>query len=255
MRPIYMKRDPHTWKETHIHEKRPIYMKRDPYTWKETHIHETLPWDRALAIAKVNGWDLLMWKETYLCEKRPTYVKRDLLMWKETYICEKRPTYVKRDLLMWKETYLCEKRPTYVKRDLPMWEEICNRDSVVMERRCFETKFRMKRRHLCMKWNLRMWKVTYLCETSPLDRALAIAKVTGWVMSHIWLNHATYEGVVSRVVMCTAVAMGSRVGCCRGKWMGHVTHMNESCHIWRSRVTYSHVCCSCNGITRWLLPR
>jgi len=31
-RPIYMKRDPYTWKETYIHEKRPIYMERDLYT-------------------------------------------------------------------------------------------------------------------------------------------------------------------------------------------------------------------------------
>ena len=38
-RPIYIKRDLYTSKETYIHQKSPIYIKRDLYTSKETYIH------------------------------------------------------------------------------------------------------------------------------------------------------------------------------------------------------------------------
>jgi len=66
-------------------EKRPVYIKRDPYTWKETNMHEKR-----------------LMKETipkrYPAEKRPIYMERDPYTWKETYLHEKRPIYMKRDL-------------------------------------------------------------------------------------------------------------------------------------------------------------
>jgi len=54
-RPIYIKRDLYTSKETYVHEKTPIYIKRDLYTSKETY---TL-------------------KETYIRTLKE-YIKRDL---------------------------------------------------------------------------------------------------------------------------------------------------------------------------------
>ena len=140
------------WKETHEHEKRPIYMKRDLYTWKETYERDYLG-THGRRGQTVSCWkrDLYIWKEIYIYGKRPIkktlprdswmvqtnsiILKRDLYTWQETHIHGKRPIYMKRDLL--KRQHLrthgrCrqtvsfrKKRPTYMETDLYTWKETC----------------------------------------------------------------------------------------------------------------------------------
>jgi len=62
-------------------EKRPVYMTRDPYTWKETYIHEKRPIKET---TPQNTWtvqtnSILPKKETYIHGDRLIYMKRDLL--------------------------------------------------------------------------------------------------------------------------------------------------------------------------------
>ena len=140
-----MKRDPHTWKETHIHEKRPTHMKRvmqkwrrDRFTWKTMY-----PCKKSPVIWKIEFWNAPKFhfsqvmrlegvEKTYKYEKRPTdvntNVKRVAWMWKETHICtepftyQKRPANMKnivfqiasvvcRNVQIWKWPYKSEKRP------------------------------------------------------------------------------------------------------------------------------------------------
>jgi len=144
-RPMYMKKDLYTWKETYMHEKRPINMKRDDqymrrdcvvgeghllrivgakrdlHTWKETHQRDR---QTETYISKENGTCATSWvsKETYLHEKRPIYMKRDLYTWKETYKHEKweETVWSVRGTCFapWisKETYIHEKRHTKDKK-------------------------------------------------------------------------------------------------------------------------------------------
>jgi len=126
----------------------------------------------------------------------------------------------------------------------------------------------------CVSHVTRMNKLchTYKCWISLLKRFSPVAFVTGWVMSQIWMS---YEWVMSRIVThmnesCHAyvvlVAFVTRwvmslawIRMCHAfgwfmshMWMGHVTHVNASghvwmrcvarwCHVWMSHVAYASV--------------
>jgi len=129
-----MKRDPETWNEAYIFEKRtylfdkrPTQMKRGLCIWKATY-----KWDPVTKLATTNSESSLslcsgiMSRETCTIEKRHKHMKRDLRISKETYKwdpgsnhlspcaqvpCQKRPVQLKRGTNIWKEAYVFKKRP------------------------------------------------------------------------------------------------------------------------------------------------
>ena len=71
-----------------------------------------------------------------------------------------------------------------------------------------------------------------------------------WVMSHmngschIWKGHVTHMAHV-RMIYITHMneSFHTYEWVMSRMWMGHVTHMNESCHTWMSHVTHTNQSC------------
>jgi len=132
---------------THIHEKRPIYMRRDLYTGKET--YKSDPCCTQIT-ASPEGTYIYIWHETHMHKKRPIHMERD-----NTH--EKRRTkvthvahisYIKRNLYTWKETYTHEKRRikathvariSYIWRDLYTWKETNTHENIHKKRTMLDT--------------------------------------------------------------------------------------------------------------------
>jgi len=66
------------------------------------------------------------------------------------------------------------------------------------------------------------------------------------VLHHIWTSHVSYEWVTTHRIESCHVSLSHELNVNEsraqyGSRMGHVPHMNESRHIWMSRVTYHWV--------------
>jgi len=113
--------------------------------------------------------------------------------------------------------------------------------------------------HVWMSHVTREWVMSYMkesCHTCDLEvvggveGAIAAHFTCKWVMSrmdescHLWMSHVTYEKVMSHMWPRSSWwNRGSHSGSALHMWMSHVMYgwiispVNESCHIWTSRVT------------------
>jgi len=73
------------------------------------------------------------------------------------------------------------------------------------------------------------WIMAHMNESchTRMSQFYEYADINEWLILQVWMSHVTYEWVMAQMNQ-------SFLWICRHQCMSHVTHMNESWHVWMS---------------------